>query len=404
MRAELDSYECRHGLGYTRIRSSQERPGRGAAVLRAPGGERRGAPGQPGEPRPPAARVQPVFTWWSSACGTPRRTQPISSATSAPAKWRWRARSSTTRPSTASAGTTSPSTRPARPSEAPLAGFDTDREAFLGLYNGFEAPRAVARRPQRRLAGAWAGPRSPPTTCRSAWPRASGGPWCSCWATRRTRPDDKWEAPGRIRKDPAREMIRRFAEPGAVDRAFAELGAHWRELALPLPPGMRRRAPGAYGQHLEPVPVPGHLQPGPQRLAVRVGHRARPGFPGHQPGPAGLRAPGARARPPADPGGGLHPEGGRQRLPPVPAADPARQRQHRRGLQRRPPVADPLGERLPEGERGLGHSGGAGSLRPRPGARRKPVRAPAPVLPARGGQPGAARPASDRHGRTGTTA
>jgi cellobiose phosphorylase len=105
--------------------------------------------------------------------------------------------------------------------DAPLAGFDTDREAFLGLYDGFDAPRAVAEgRSRNSLARGW----SPIASHHLSLSLAPG--------ERRTvvfllgyaenPPEDKWEAPGRIRKDPALVVIRRFAEPGAVDRAFAE--------------------------------------------------------------------------------------------------------------------------------------------------------------------------------------
>ena len=69
---------------------------------------------------------------------------------------------------------------------------------------------------------------------------------------------------------------------------------------------------------------------------VRVGHRARDGLPRLEPGPAGLRAHGPRARPRADPGHRRDPAARRRRLSPVPAADEARQPRRRLGVQRRP--------------------------------------------------------------------
>ena len=39
---------------------------------------------------------------------------------------------------------------------APLAGFDTDRETFIGTYGGFDAPKAVvAGKPGNSLADGW---------------------------------------------------------------------------------------------------------------------------------------------------------------------------------------------------------------------------------------------------------
>ena len=97
------------------------------------------------------------------------------------------------------------------------------------------------------------------------------------------------------------------------------------------------------GRTLEPVPVHGHVQPLALGFAVRVRHRPWDGLPRLQPGSAGLRAPCARARTRAHPRPGRHPVARRRRLPPVPAADQARQRCSRLGLQRRPALADPRG-------------------------------------------------------------
>jgi cellobiose phosphorylase len=110
----------------------------------------------------------------------------------------------------------------------PLAGFDTDRDAFLGLYNGFEAPRAVTEgRSRNSLAQGWSPIGSHHLSVRLEPGERKSLVFLLGYAE--NPPEDKWEAPGRLRKEPARALIRRFSEPEAVERALAELGAHWRE-------------------------------------------------------------------------------------------------------------------------------------------------------------------------------
>ena len=91
---------------------------------------------------------------------------------------------------------------------------------------------------------------------------------------------------------------------------------------------VRRRASRPDGQHLEPLPVHGDLQHVALGLVLRDRHRPRHGLPRLEPGPAGLRAPHPGAGAGAHPRHRGHPEAGRQRLPPVPAA-------HEAGEQRR---------------------------------------------------------------------
>ena len=74
-----------------------------------------------------------------------------------------------------------------------------------------------------------------------------------------------------------------------------------------------------------------------------TGRRARHRIPRLEPGPAGVRAHGTRARPRTHPGPGGDTASHRWRVPPVPAAHEARERRDRLGLQRRPALADPRG-------------------------------------------------------------
>ncbi len=87
---------------------------------------------------------------------------------------------------------------------------------------------------------------------------------------------------------------------------------------------------------------------------------------------------------------------GRQRLPPVPAADQARQQRHRLRLQRRPAVADRGRRRLHQGDRRPRRSSTSTCPSTTTRRHRAAVRAPAALLPPRPEQPRPARPAADR--------
>ncbi len=109
---------------------------------------------------------------------------------------------------------------------APLAGFDTDRERFLGLYNGMGEPRAVQEgEPGNSQASGWAPIAS---HCIDLFLKAG--------ETRElvftlgyveNAPGDKWEKPGVVNKGRAREMIDAFSRPAQVDRALEALSDYW---------------------------------------------------------------------------------------------------------------------------------------------------------------------------------
>jgi cellobiose phosphorylase len=112
---------------------------------------------------------------------------------------------------------------------APLAGFDTDRDSFLGPYNGFDRPAAVIEgQPRNSEAHGWS-------------------PIASHCVELRLRPGEartlifvlgyvenaegeKWERQGVINKTRARALIDRFATAAQVDAAFQELRAFWDRL------------------------------------------------------------------------------------------------------------------------------------------------------------------------------
>lgn len=111
----------------------------------------------------------------------------------------------------------------------PVSGFDTDRETFLGRYNGFDRPDAVFEgKPRNSVASGWA-----PIGSHCIETELAPGEkksyifvlgYCE-------NPDDqKWEAPNIINKKPAQAMLACFATDAQVDAALAELKDHWEKL------------------------------------------------------------------------------------------------------------------------------------------------------------------------------
>ncbi len=112
---------------------------------------------------------------------------------------------------------------------ADLTGFDTDRDTFVGLYNGFEAPQVpISGEPTNTIAHGW-------------------GPMASHCITVDLKPgeekefdfilgyvendeDDKWESKGVINKKKAYEMIKAKGNPAAVQAAFDEMQNSWNNL------------------------------------------------------------------------------------------------------------------------------------------------------------------------------
>lgn len=112
---------------------------------------------------------------------------------------------------------------------APIDGFDTDRETFMGLYNGFDTPDAVMEgRSRDSVAHGW----SPIASQRLDITLEPG-------ETRQlvfmlgyieNPPAEKWESKGVINKAPARALMERFDTAAKVDEAFGRLRAYWDDL------------------------------------------------------------------------------------------------------------------------------------------------------------------------------
>ncbi len=111
----------------------------------------------------------------------------------------------------------------------PFDGFDTDREAFLGMYNGFDAPEQVlAGTSANSVAHGW----SPVAAERFDLTLAPGASEELIFVLGYVEnpAEAKFEAPGVINKAPARAMRDAFATDAQADAAFADLRAYWDDL------------------------------------------------------------------------------------------------------------------------------------------------------------------------------
>ncbi len=111
----------------------------------------------------------------------------------------------------------------------PVAGFDTDRESFLGMYNGFDAPQAVLEgRSRLSHAHGWSPVASHCVELTLLPGQSTDLVFVLGYVENEEK--DKWESPGKVNKEKARALIRRFSSPEAVDTAFSDLRAFWGNL------------------------------------------------------------------------------------------------------------------------------------------------------------------------------
>ncbi len=108
----------------------------------------------------------------------------------------------------------------------PIAGFDSDRESFLGLYNGFDAPQTVAAgTPNNSVADGWSPIASHCIEIELAPGESRELVFVLGYVE--NAQDDKWQAKGVINKKKAYEMMARFDTAAKADEALRELAAHW---------------------------------------------------------------------------------------------------------------------------------------------------------------------------------
>ena len=111
----------------------------------------------------------------------------------------------------------------------PIEGFDTSRDAFVGVYNGFANPEAVLEGKSRNsIAHGWALVGShhlkvtlTPGACED-FVFVLG--YCE------NPVDQKFEAPGIINKKPANELLAKYKTSAQVDAALDDLHNYWNKL------------------------------------------------------------------------------------------------------------------------------------------------------------------------------
>lgn len=112
---------------------------------------------------------------------------------------------------------------------APIAGFDSDRESFIGTYNGFENPKAVAAgNSTNSVADGWS-----PIASHSIKINLEPGETKELvfiLGYVENSLEEKWESKNVINKKKAEEMIAKFGSTKEVDEALAELAAYWDSL------------------------------------------------------------------------------------------------------------------------------------------------------------------------------
>ncbi len=109
---------------------------------------------------------------------------------------------------------------------APVAGYDTDRSAFLGQLGDWAAPAAVREETSYgSVAHGW----SPIAALRLAVSLAPGEEKTFVFTLgyAKNPQEQKFLSPGVIRKDGAAKTLKRFSNPDAVQAALDELATYW---------------------------------------------------------------------------------------------------------------------------------------------------------------------------------
>lgn len=111
----------------------------------------------------------------------------------------------------------------------PIDGYDTDRYAFLGLYNGFHNPATVAAgKANNSQANGWS-PMASHYLNLSLKPGETKE-LIFILGYIENDPEHKWERPGIIEKTRARQLQENFQNSAQVNQAFANLRDHWSKL------------------------------------------------------------------------------------------------------------------------------------------------------------------------------
>jgi len=108
-------------------------------------------------------------------------------------------------------------------------GFDSDRESFLGLYNGFDAPQTVTSgKSNNSVASGWS-----PIASHSKVLTLKPGEETSLIfiiGYAENEEEEKWESPGIINKTNAKAMIAKFSNDLQVEDGLEALSKYWLNL------------------------------------------------------------------------------------------------------------------------------------------------------------------------------
>jgi len=111
----------------------------------------------------------------------------------------------------------------------PVQGYDTDRESFFGLYNGFDEPQVVAEgKPRNTEAHGWS-----PIASHYIEVELQPGEskdFVFVLGYVENKEEEKWESKNIINKTKAKDTIAKFDTVAKVDAALAELRTYWDNL------------------------------------------------------------------------------------------------------------------------------------------------------------------------------
>ena len=223
-KTELDSYSCRHGLGYT-ILTGEKNGIRAQQELFVPRGDACEIDRLTLENKTDAPRTLDVFSYvefclWDAMDDSSNfqrnfstgEVEVVGSAIYHKTEYRERRNHY---------AIYSVNTK--------IDGFDTSRDAFLGAYRGADSPEAVENgKCTNSMASGW----SPIASHQINVDLAAGETKTFIFVLGyiENPEDEKWESYGVINKTRAKEMLAKYQTDAQVEEAFAALQAYWKQL------------------------------------------------------------------------------------------------------------------------------------------------------------------------------
>jgi cellobiose phosphorylase len=111
----------------------------------------------------------------------------------------------------------------------PVSGFDTDRQTFLGLYNGYDHPETVfTGHANNSVASGWAPIGSHHIKANLAPGESKTFVFVLGYCE--NPENQKWAGPGVINKAPANALLEKYGSVEGADKAFAALKDYWNSL------------------------------------------------------------------------------------------------------------------------------------------------------------------------------